>query len=111
MQRLWMNGPNTSSDWNSTAKINAGKCWAKMENKVVRLRERDSGRERERNRIVGQSPKDEEWDGERERERDVGRRWRMGWGEREVFGKDGKWQCKRERESTYQERNKEKCYC
>ena len=84
LQRLWMNGPNTSSDWNSTAKINAGKCWAKMENKVVRLRERDSGRERERNRIVGQSPKDEEWDGERERER-------------EMLGEDGEWDGGRER--------------
>ena len=81
-----MNGPNTSSDWKSTAKINAGKCWAKMENKMVRLRERDSEREGERNRIVGQSPKDGEWDGEREKY--VGRRWRMGWGER----KRGVWQ-------------------
>ena len=53
---------------------------------MVRLRERDSGRERERNRIVGQSPKDEEWDGERERER-----------EREMLGEDGEWDGGRER--------------
>ena len=73
-----MNGLNTSGDWKSTAKINAGKCWAKMENRMVRERERcwakmENEMERERENQ------------ERKIEKCVGKRWRMGWGERGVW--------------------------